>query len=232
MAARPPLTPPPADSRAGCWGDAWRENLDRFGAPARLSRGRDHLRSGSVIHFEIRGNAVRALVSAAGAVYGVELRIARLSSPARAALREQCAGRSWFRGELVHRPPQEFREIAAGAGLFPSPGEVSFRCACLDRRRGVCEHAAAALYGIGARVDAAPEEFFALRGVDLRGVGMEEVEGIPSVAAGETLELGDDELSDLFGVEIEAEPEPTAAPRPAKTVPPKPRPRPPRTLWG
>ena len=59
---------------------------------------------------------------------------------------------------------------AAGAaaregGLFPEPGEMKFRCSCPDWTE-MCKHVAAALYGVGNRLDHQPELLFLLRGVD------------------------------------------------------------------
>jgi uncharacterized Zn finger protein len=50
-------------------------------------------------------------------------------------------------------------------GLFPEPGEIGMKCSCPDYAY-MCKHLAAVLYGIGARLDAAPELLFTLRGVD------------------------------------------------------------------
>jgi uncharacterized Zn finger protein len=49
-------------------------------------------------------------------------------------------------------------------GLFPLPGEMKFTCDCPDSAR-MCKHIAAVLYGVGARLDHAPEKLFLLRGV-------------------------------------------------------------------
>jgi DNA-binding transcriptional regulator YiaG len=50
-------------------------------------------------------------------------------------------------------------------GLFPLPGEMKFDCDCPDWA-GMCKHVAAVLYGVGARLDHAPEMLFTLRGVN------------------------------------------------------------------
>jgi uncharacterized Zn finger protein len=54
-----------------------------------------------------------------------------------------------------------------GAGLFPSPREITFSCSCPDAA-AMCKHVAATLYGIGARLDAEPELLFRLRKVDAK----------------------------------------------------------------
>ena len=53
--------------------------------------------------------------------------------------------------------------IRQEAGLFPSAREIAFECSCPDWA-AMCKHVAAALYGVGARLDAEPELFFRLRG--------------------------------------------------------------------
>jgi uncharacterized Zn finger protein len=57
------------------------------------------------------------------------------------------------------------RVCREGDGLFPAPGEIKMSCSCPDWA-GMCKHVAATLYGAGARLDAAPELLFTLRGVD------------------------------------------------------------------
>ena len=104
--------------------------------------------------------------------------------------------------EIVSRP---------GEGLFPAPGEIALDCSCPDWA-AMCKHVAAALYGIGARLDQAPEQLFRLRGVsadDLVGAAVEAASEAPEGEA-----LASDDLSALFGVEIEMEtPAPPAASR-------------------
>ena len=50
-------------------------------------------------------------------------------------------------------------------GLFPNPEEIKFVCSCPDYA-DMCKHIAAALYGIGARLDDKPEQLFVLRHVN------------------------------------------------------------------
>lgn len=51
-------------------------------------------------------------------------------------------------------------------GLFPAPREISFNCSCPDWAL-LCKHVAAALYGVGARLDENPLLFFELRGIEV-----------------------------------------------------------------
>lgn len=50
-------------------------------------------------------------------------------------------------------------------GLFPKPAEIKMTCSCPDWA-GMCKHVAATLYGVGVRLDTAPELLFTLRNVD------------------------------------------------------------------
>ena len=220
---------------AGLWGTAWLDHLERrYACPELLARGRETVERDGVIHLEIRRGGVRARVRA-GAEYGVAVDIALLSAPRWKALRELCARRGWLRWEIVGQPPAVFRKAAVLGGLLPSPAEISFRCVCLDRRFALCEHAAAALYGVGFRLDEEPEALFELRGAHLGAVPNSALGGLPDPAPGKTLPLDAQGLADLFGVEVEPEPDPDAdlagldalpAAEDGKAV------RPPRTLFG
>ena len=57
------------------------------------------------------------------------------------------------------------RVCREGDGLFPSPTEIKLSCSCPDWA-DMCKHVAAALYGVGARLDEEPALLFELRGVD------------------------------------------------------------------
>lgn len=63
--------------------------------------------------------------------------------------------------------PKELRQmfIEKEYGLFPTPKEIHFDCNCPDWA-SMCKHVAAALYGIGARLDQNPMLFFELRDID------------------------------------------------------------------
>lgn len=63
--------------------------------------------------------------------------------------------------------PVGMKELFTGEhGLFPSSSEISFNCSCPDWAL-MCKHVAAALYGVGARLDQDPALFFTLRGIDM-----------------------------------------------------------------
>ena len=217
------------------WSTAWHDHLERrYACSELLARGREIVARGAVTHLEIRRGGVRAQVRAESE-YGVALDIALLSAPRWNALRELCSRRGWLRWEIVGQPPEAFRKAAVAGGLLPSPAEISFRCVCLDRRFPLCEHAAAALYGVGIRLDEVPEALFELRGAHLGAVPNSALKGLPEPAPGKTLPLDAQGLADLFGVEVEPEPDPDADLASLEELPAvenrKP-PRPPRTLFG
>ena len=221
------------------WGSAWREHLERcYACPEVLARGLEHVARGAVIHLVIERGGVRArLRPESGPEYGVELDIALLSGDRWNALRELCRRRGWLRWEIVGQPAEALRKAAAAGGLLPSPAEISFRCACLNRRFPICEHAAAALYGVGVRLDEAPEALFELRAANLRAVPNAGVKGLPQFAPGRTLALDAEGLADLFGVAVEPEPEPEpdvdlGVPDAPPAAPSRAPNRPARTLFG
>jgi uncharacterized Zn finger protein len=105
-------------------------------------------------------------------------------------------------------------------GLFPQPQEIDLDCSCPDWAV-LCKHVAAVLYGVAARLDADPQLLFTLRGVDhaeliSQAVAAENLER--SLSAGETNALGESNLEEVFGIEIDRghEPaEPVAGKRPS-----------------
>ena len=78
-------------------------------------------------------------------------------------------------------------------------------CDC-TQGRGICVHATAAMYGIGARLDRSPEELFHLRGLDPDRLTEQAVEEAASPPGREALDAAD--LSAIFGVNVEDEPPP------------------------
>ena len=138
--------------------------------------------------------------------YKVEIRISPLSEEKCEAIIEQCGRRienmeSLIKGEF----PLDLKELfLAKDGLFPKPKEISFNCSCPDWAL-MCKHVAAAMYGIGVRLDENPFYFFELRGIDADkfiGVALEsKVESMLANADkdSERIIRGAD-LTELFGV--------------------------------
>ena len=194
------------------WGDAWCSNLEAYSDYSnRLPRGRTYVRNGSVIDLQIEAGRVRALVSGSY-IYEVDIRIEPIGKERWTDIKRRCAGRIDSLVELLKGSISKgVMEIVSrkGEGLFPSPGEISLHCSCPDWAT-MCKHVAAALYGVGARLDHAPELLFTLRGVD--PVEMVEAAGAPlpterTSRSGRVLDSG--ELSAVFGVDIEVRETPT-----------------------
>jgi uncharacterized Zn finger protein len=190
------------------WGEAWCRNLEAYSDYAnRLPRGRTYVRNGSVIDLQIEAGRVTALVSGSE-IYKVNIDIKPLATPRWTDIKRQCAGKIDSLVELLKGSISKgVMEIVTrkGEGLFPAPKEISLSCSCPDWAT-MCKHVAATLYGVGARLDQAPEMLFALRGVD----PMEMVEAAvtqPSKAAkprkGRTLVSED--LSSVFGIDIDSQ---------------------------
>ena len=65
------------------------------------------------------------------------------------------------------RFPDDLKDLfTQEGGLFPTPREISYSCSCPDWAL-MCKHVAAAMYGIGLRLDENPFYFFELRGIDV-----------------------------------------------------------------
>jgi hypothetical protein len=86
-------------------------------------------------------------------------------------------------------------------GLFPRTEELDLHCSCPDGA-WLCKHLAAVLYGVGARLDEAPELLFTLRGVP-QGDLLADASAIGSRAnAAPASRFSDAELSEIFGIEL------------------------------
>jgi uncharacterized Zn finger protein len=188
------------------WGDAWCRNLEAYSDYAnRLPRGRTYVRNGSVIDLQIEAGRVRALVSGSE-IYEVDIKIKPLAKPRWTDIKRQCAGQIDSLVELLKGSISKgVMEIVTrkGEGLFPSPKEISLSCSCPDWAT-MCKHVAAVLYGVGARLDHAPEMLFTLRGVDPTEMVEAAVEQ-PS-KAGKPRKgrvLASEDLSSVFGVDID-----------------------------
>ena len=103
-------------------------------------------------------------------------------------------------------------------GLFPSPREIKMSCSCPDWA-DMCKHVAAALYGVGARLDASPEMLFILRGVDEQDLVAGASGGLPvrKAPTSKRKVLAGDDVAALFGLDMaeaasaETTPSPSAA---------------------
>jgi len=207
------------------WGKRWCDMLEKQADFAnRLPRGRTYARNGSVVHLAITRGEVTAVVSGSE-LYDVRVTIAPLSDARWKAVRRECAGQVGSALALLQgKLSDKVMDLIArpGSGLIPLAGEVKFRCSCPDSA-SLCKHCAAALYGVGARLDAKPELLFTLRGVshlDLIDEAGAELTTKPAVSA--TLQADDAMLSSIFGIDLGGAPAPATAKKAAAAKKPAP----------
>jgi len=191
------------------WGKAWCDNLERYQDFAyRLDRGRSYARSGSVIDLQIGDGKIAARVLGSS-LYEVAIEIDPVAAAAWRAIQRDCAGSIGSLVDLLAGRLSEAvmaRLCAEGTGLFPPPKAIRFTCTCPDYAV-MCKHVAAAMYGVGARLDAAPELLFTLRRVsadDLLASAVTELPATRAPATGRV--LADDGLAALFGIELAGDP--------------------------
>ena len=200
------------------WGEAWCGNLEAYSDfENRLPRGRTYVRNGSVVDLQVEPGRVTALVSGSE-LYGVEVKVKPLPARRWKALKQECAGGIDSLVELLQGALSKgVMEVVTrkGTGLFPAPSELSLECSCPDWA-DMCKHVAAALYGIGARLDDSPELIFVLRGVDPEEL-VEDAIQRPLIGTADSSEelLDASDLSSIFGDDIQFEAGPLL-PRPSK----------------
>jgi uncharacterized Zn finger protein len=212
------------------WGKAWCEHLESFSDYAnRLPRGRTYLRNGSVLHLAIEPGRIRALVMGSE-LYEQTIQIAPLPKDRWDAVKKRCQGKIGSLIELLQgKISDDVMKVVTDRmeGLFPGPKEIQLGCSCPDWA-GLCKHLAAILYGVGSRLDAAPELLFKLRGVD--HTELIQTDAASLVTQGETAggkgrrRLAPADLGDVFGIELEEEPAPQVSEAPVSptTQPPSP----------
>jgi uncharacterized Zn finger protein len=204
------------------WGEAWCENLESYSDFAnRLPRGRTYVRNGSVVDLKIEKGRISALVSGSE-LYDVEIDITALPKEKWAALKAQCAGKIGTLVELLQgKLSKAVMEMVADRerGLFPKPKEIKMKCSCPDYA-GMCKHVAATMYGVGNRLDSAPELLFTLRRVDHTELIEQAVPAAPLKGESKSPTIAPDALGDIFGIEIGGAP---AAPAPESQKKPAPK---------
>jgi uncharacterized Zn finger protein len=194
------------------WGKSWNRNLERYADyENRIGRGRSYVRHGAVLDLQVRAGEATALVQGSRSQpYSVKIRIKELAASRWNNIKSTCAGKLASLPELLAGQfPRALGEIfmEEGKGLFPAPTEIRFSCSCPDWA-SMCKHVAAALYGIGARLDNDPGLFFKLRGVHVQ-------ELISAAVTDKTKDLlkkaekksrrvlEDANLSEIFGIDLE-----------------------------
>ena len=152
------------------WGQAWCANLERYADfESRLERGKRYVKTGAVIDLKIgKGKILAKVQGSRKTPYKTEIRISPLSEERCQEIIGKCGQRVENLEKLLAGDfPVELKELFTERdGLFPSPREISFSCSCPDWAL-MCKHVAAALYGIGARLDENPSLFFELRGIEV-----------------------------------------------------------------
>jgi uncharacterized Zn finger protein len=191
------------------WGKSWCTNLERYSDyENRIPRGRTYVRNGSVLDLQIAKGEITAMV-AGSELYKINIAIAPVKAARWKAICRDCAGTidslvELLQGRLAKGVMD--RVCREGDGLFPSPTEIKLSCSCPDWA-DMCKHVAAALYGVGARLDQKPQLLFVLRGVDenelIAGAGQDLTLTKAAPSAAKMLDDGD--VAALFGLEM-AEP--------------------------
>lgn len=207
------------------WGKAWCDTLESYrDYDNRLPRGRTYLRNGSVIDLQILSGRITAIVSGSS-LYRVTIAVTPLPANRWQAICRDCAGSIASRVELLQGRLSE--GVMKGLcnpqhGLFPRQTEISLSCSCPDGA-AMCKHVAAALYGVGARLDQQPELLFRLRGVDEADLITAASRAMPIVTAAPAVGkiLEDEDLAALFGLDLAVPPErpEIAAPPPVAAKP-------------
>lgn len=190
---------------ASFWGKGWCDHMESFSDYAnRLPRGRTYVRNGAVCHLEIESGQIKAIVSGS-TLYNVKITIAPLTEKSWTALKRACSGKigsliDLLRGKL----DQGVMEVVSHRteGLFPLPGQMKLDCDCPDWA-DMCKHVAAVLYGVGARLDDAPEMLFKLRGVNHEEL-VDVTAAVTDVAqkGGSRRRIAATGIADVFGIDL------------------------------
>lgn len=194
------------------WGKAWCTNLESYADYAnRIDRGRSYVRHGAVLDLQIKQGKVSALVQGSSSKpYRIEITVAPLANEVWQAIVKECSGKINTLQELAAgKFPKGLSELftTKGKGLFPSPKEIEFSCSCPDYAM-MCKHVAAALYGIGARLDDQSALFF-----ELRNARMDELITASLVEQSRSIQarggrsgrrmMENDDLAATFGIELD-----------------------------
>jgi uncharacterized Zn finger protein len=205
------------------WGKAWCANLESYSDfENRLPRGRTYVRNGSVCHLEIGSGRIEAKVSGSS-LYDVTIAIKPLSAAEWSDLKNRCIGKIASLLDLLGgRLADGVMKIVTDrkTGLFPKPRQISFDCSCPDWA-DMCKHVAAVLYGVAARLDEKPELLFLLRGVNHEELVSATVEEAVAavVKGGSRRRVAEDQISDVFGIDVGADTAPESAPSSATAAP-------------
>ncbi len=203
------------------WGKAWCDNLEAYRDFAyRLERGRKYVRHRCVVDLSIRAGRVDAVVQGSS-LYNISVKVKPLPEERWTKLKRATVGQigsaiDLLKGKLSDAVIQ--RLIDLDTGLFPAPDEIRMSCSCPDGA-GCCKHVAAALYGVGHRLDAKPDLLFVLRNLDPAELIAHAASADALTAGtGDAAEVAGDDLDDIFGLSLggDEDPAPPAENKPAK----------------
>ncbi len=141
-------------------------------------------------------------------LYEVTVTIAPLPKPHWTKIVGACVGKIDSLVELLQgKLSRGVMEVVThrDAGLFPTSKQITMKCSCPDSAT-MCKHVAAALYGVGARLDERPELLFVLREVDHLAL----IEGAGSAPSrrkrsGGTKVIARGDVASVFGIELEGD---------------------------
>ena len=192
------------------WGQAWCDHLESLGDFAnRLPRGRTYVRNGSVCHLAIGKGIVSAMVNGSS-MYKIEIKIDVLPKAKWNQVKRRCAGQIGSLLELLQgKLSGSVMDVVTDhkGGLFPLSKEIRLGCNCPDWAV-MCKHVAAALYGVGARLDQQPELLFLLRGVqhkDLVETRTDRAISRATSRSGQRRKLAGADLGDVFGIDLQSD---------------------------
>lgn len=205
------------------WGKGWCGHLESFSDyENRLPRGRTYVRNGSVCHLDIQEGRIEAIVSGSE-IYDIAIEIKPLPKAKWKRIQERCSGQIGSMLELLQgRFSDRVMAVVTDRddGMFPKPGEIQLRCSCPDWAV-MCKHVAAALYGVGNRLDDRPDLLFLLRGVNAQELIGADI-AVPKATASPAGDaLADDALGDIFGIELDVDESSAPAPEPLRPKTPR-----------
>lgn len=142
------------------WGKAWNLNLESHADYSnRIGRGKSYVRNNAVLDLKITKGKIEAKVQGTKAKpYEVTIEIDTIGDKNRCEILQLCNRRIDTLEQLVEGKFSKELEILftdKKYSMFPSPAEIHFNCSCPDWAL-MCKHVAAALYGVGARLDTNP----------------------------------------------------------------------------
>ncbi|MCP4713856.1 MAG: hypothetical protein GY868_01970 [Deltaproteobacteria bacterium] len=194
------------------WGKSWNANLERYADYSnRIGRGRSYVRHGAVLDLQVAAGQVQARVlGSSSRAYTVAINIQKMNTSTWKEITQACQGRLDSLQELLAgKFPKALGDLfmTKGTGMFPSPKEIAFSCSCPDWA-SMCKHVAAALYGIGARLDEDPNLFFKLRSVDVDDLVSQAIQDttrniLEKSRRKSTRVLEDANLSDMFEIDLD-----------------------------